>query len=116
MGNKSHPKAFRKASYMNKPCRLSKVKLQARAMPQALPLSSTTDPVIAKGPKVMPNSSTTPQKCHNATGLLADHAECSQRPRLYQALRKLAPFLSVMLSESNITLIFFFSASKVKYY
>ena len=41
------------------------------------PFETNTDPVIAKGPEVMPDSNTTPQKRHNATGLLADHAECS---------------------------------------
>jgi len=37
---------------------------------------TTTDTVIAKGPEVMPD--TVARKCHSTTGLLADHAECSQ--------------------------------------
>ena len=44
-----------KASYMNTPCTLSKVKLHR-------PYETTADPVIAKGPEVMPDTVTQQQK------------------------------------------------------
>ena len=56
------------------------------------PCETIADPVIAKGPEVMPgHSNETPEKRHSATGQLADHAQHSQTPRLRQALRILAP-------------------------
>ena len=48
------------------------------------PFETTADPVIAKGPEVMPDTIT---QCYR----LADHIECSQTLRLRQALRILAP-------------------------
>ena len=48
------------------------------------PFETTADPVIAKGPEVMPDTVTQRYR-------LADHAECSQTLRLRQALRILAP-------------------------
>ena len=43
----------------------------------------TPEPVIAKGPEVMPDTVTQHYR-------LADHAECSQMPRLRKAKRILA--------------------------
>ena len=48
------------------------------------PFETTPDPVITKGPEVMPDTVTQRYR-------LADHAECSQMPRLRQAMRILAP-------------------------
>ena len=45
---------------------------------------TTPDPVIAKGPEVMPDTVTQRYR-------LADHAEYSQKLRLHQTLRILAP-------------------------
>ena len=69
---------------MNMPFTLGKVKLQAHVMVHAFSLFETTgDPVIAKGPEVT--------QYRNATGMLEDHAERSQAPRLRLAVRIRAP-------------------------
>ena len=49
------------------------------------PYETTADPVIAKGPEVMPD--TVNAMPENPTGLLADHAKRWQMPRLHHALR-----------------------------
>ena len=71
------------ASYMKTPCMLSKVKLQYKNMQWRThrPLKTTADAVIATCPGVMSNTET---QCHKVTGVLADHVECSQKPRLCQ--------------------------------
>ena len=76
---------------MNMPSTLSKVKLQYKHVQwhTHCPYETTTDPVITKGPEVMLETVTQCRKI--PTVLLADHAKCSQTPRICQALRILAP-------------------------